>query len=123
MIRKREAWTPYRKKMKLTRLQAKRLCLKKWKVAKNTGMNHNKMHDYIYKTKGFGKVYSLKSFCGYCEKYDIPDENRCKRCPLYKMWKINCYNRNSLYYKWKKSEYIKERKQLATQIYNDIERS
>jgi hypothetical protein len=100
-------------KQKLTKQQAKRYSLIKWKHAKETG-------DYPYQVrmwliKNHKKIYLFRSECGYCQKYG----NKCQKyCPLSKL--DTCTLK---FQKWINAKTKKTCKKYATLIYNDIKES
>ena len=105
--------------MKLTKKQAKELCIKKWtflSLCKYDGGEHERMLDKYPDLRG------LNNSCGYCDKYRTNNEH-CNKCPLYKVWGMSCYYLGSIFQKWcRTNDPIKEKK-LAKQILADIKRS
>jgi hypothetical protein len=108
----------------MTKQEAKKYSLIKWKYAKKTGCDWEELGKYlkIYRPN----IYRMRCSCGYCEYYDtkFPKDrglvNCGSRCPLGNSGSDTC---NTSYQDWKYAKTIKTRKKYAEIIYNDIKES
>ena len=104
--------------MKLTKAKAKEYCLIKWKYAMKTGCTNGELLAWL--EKKHSHIRNLDGACGYCEYYGCDldlDENQC---PLNQNRLGTC---DKYFFKWAEEKSIDKRKELATLIYEDIERS
>jgi hypothetical protein len=108
----------------MTKQQAKKYSLIKWKYAKKTGCDWEELKKYLKRYRP--NIYKMSYHCGYCEYYDneftgIAPLDRCRlKCPLGNSGSDTC---NTSYQDWKYAKTIKTRKKYAEIIYNDIKES
>jgi hypothetical protein len=109
----------------LSKRQAKKYSLIKWKYAKETGCDDISLNRWLEKEHSY--IFVLYWSCGYCEKYWNKKEKNenliCIKCPLFKLWGQKCQSRTDPYARWHRAKTKKTRKKYAEIIYRDIKRS
>ena len=112
---------------KITKQQAKKLCIKKWEwIVKNGKKYYGNWELWeLWKLEkslvnAIPELINLNYNCAYCEKYDddydVPD---CYKCPLKKIEGYSCNEKKSNYAKWDNKPTTK----LAKKILENIKKS
>jgi hypothetical protein len=109
----------------MTKQQAKKLCLIKWRYVVDTGCDYYDLSKWLY--SNHPNIRNLNDSCAYCTKYkDMSDkttqENCCEKCPLKKENK-SCFDNSSFFRKWDKAINKTTKKKYAKLLYEAIERS
>ena len=107
--------------MKLTKAQAKKYSLIKWDFLRKAGKTHSDLREWLKLHHPIIFEFPNHSKCAYCLLY-IGGE-RCKGCPLVKLWKGTCFQSYTPYDKWACAKTVKTRKKYAEIVYQDIKRS
>jgi len=113
----------------MTKAQAKKYSLMKWKYLMKTG-------EYFLPLERFGNINNFPYKCGLCKEYlkdndnqlnfsyfnthPLPSKENCKDCPLFLAGEY-CLKRNSYHSRWEQSKTKEDRKVLAMCLYYTIE--
>ena len=102
--------------MTMTKRIAKKWCLKKWEwYLENPNATYRDMDIAIPEMKEF------RSSSAYCETYQSGFD--CTKCPLYKLWGVDCNDDNSPYGKWCDAKTPRWKEYWAKRMIDDIKRS
>lgn len=99
----------------MTKAEAIKYSLIKWKYAWETGCNSSQLYAYLF--RNHNDIYNLYGSCGLCE---YANKGECRDCPLF-LADEGCYNNESYYERWLCEKDKTYRKVLAMCLYYTIE--